>query len=64
MNHNEYSFLLCVGFILSAFFSGVEAELLVESIRLRHDVREKERSALRLEALLAYPHRFIFTVMA
>ena len=64
MNHNEYSFFLLVGFILSAFFSGVETgSYSLNRIRLRHDVREKERSALRLEALLAYPHRFIFTML-
>ena len=57
-------FLLLVGFILSAFFSGVETgSYSLNRIRLRHDVREKERSALRLEALLAHPHRFIFTML-
>ena len=57
-------FLLLVGFVLSAFFSGVETgSYSLNRIRLLHDVREKERSALRLEALLAYPHRFIFTML-
>jgi CBS domain containing-hemolysin-like protein len=57
-------FLLFVGFVFSAFFSGVETgSYSLNRIRLRHDIREKKRSALRLEALLVHPHRFVFTML-
>lgn len=56
--------LLLLGFVLSAFFSGVETgSYTLNRVRLRRDVLEKRGSAIRLERLLRHPHRFVFTML-
>ncbi len=57
-------FILLLGFLFSALFSGVETgSYMINRIRLRQRELERHRSAIRLSKLLANPHIFIFTVL-
>ncbi len=50
--------------IISFLFSGIEAGLLsVDPIRLRHQVNQRRRAALRLNRLIQRPQRLLITVL-
>ncbi|HEY5654139.1 MAG TPA: CNNM domain-containing protein, partial [Pontiella sp.] len=56
--------IILAGFMFSAMFSGVETgSYTINRIRLRHRVREGQRSALALSKVLEYPYIFIYTVL-
>ena len=56
--------IIAIGFLLSALFSGAETGgYTLNRIRLRRRAREKELSACRLERILQRPHRFVFTIL-
>ena len=49
---------------LSFFFAGIEAGLLsVDPVRLRHQVKQRRRAALRLYRLAKHPERLLITVL-
>ena len=49
---------------ISFFFAGIEAGLLsVDPVRLRHHVKQRSRSALRLDRLIKRPERLLITVL-
>ncbi len=57
-------FLIAVGFLFSALFSGVETgSYMINRIRLRRRERERRPSARLLSRMLDNPHIFIFTVL-
>jgi CBS domain containing-hemolysin-like protein len=50
--------------LIAAIFSGIEAGILsVNRIRLRHQVRLKEKAAIKLNRLLSRPERLLVTVL-
>ena len=52
------------GFLLSAFFSGIETgSYSLNRIRLKYDISKNNGSAIILDQLLKYPHRFIFSML-
>lgn len=56
--------IIIFGFLFSALFSGVETgSYMINRIRLKQRVRERNRVALVLSNLLADQHIFIFTVL-
>jgi putative hemolysin len=49
---------------ISFFFAGIEAGLLsIDPVRLRHHVKQRSRTALRLERLIKRPERLLITVL-
>lgn len=57
-------FAICVCWIVSFVFSGIEAGLLsLDQVRLRHQVKLRNRSAIRLDQLLKQPERLLATVL-
>jgi putative hemolysin len=56
-------FILCL-WTVSFFFAGIEAGLLsVNPVRLRHHVKQRQPSALRLDRLTKRPERLLITVL-
>ena len=59
-----YAFLILCCWTVSFFFAGIEAGLLsVDPVRLRHHVKQRRPSALRLERLTKRPERLLITVL-
>jgi len=59
-----YGFLILCCWTVSFFFAGIEAGLLsIDPVRLRHHVKQRNRSALRLERLMKHPERLLITVL-
>jgi putative hemolysin len=59
-----YGFLILCCWIVSFFFAGIEAGLLsIDPVRLRHHVKQRKPSALRLERLMKHPERLLITVL-
>ncbi len=59
-----YAIAILSFWTVSFFFSGIEAGLLsVNPARLRHQVKQKSPSALRLERLTKRPERLLITVL-
>jgi putative hemolysin len=55
--------ILCL-WTVSFFFAGIEAGLLsIDPVRLRHHVKRRKPSALRLERLMRRPERLLITVL-
>ncbi len=60
----SYGFLIFICWTVSFFFAGIEAGLLsIDPVRLRHHVKQRKRSALRLERLMKHPERLLITVL-
>ena len=58
------TFVILFLWTVSFFFAGIEAGLLsVDSVRLRHHVKLKQRAALRLDRLTKRPERLLITVL-
>ena len=56
--------IIIVCFLVTFVFSGIEAGILsVNRVRLAHQVKQKDPSAIQLEALLAHPDRLLITVL-
>jgi CBS domain containing-hemolysin-like protein len=56
-------FILCL-WTVSFFFAGIEAGLLsINPVRLRHHVKQRQPSALRLDRLTKRPARLLITVL-
>jgi CBS domain containing-hemolysin-like protein len=56
-------FILCL-WTVSFFFAGIEAGLLsINPVRLRHHVKQRQSSALRLDRLTKRPERLLITVL-
>lgn len=54
--------LCCLG--ISALFSGIEAGILsINRVRLRHQVKLREKAAIKLNRLLSHPERMLVTVL-
>ncbi len=50
--------------VVSFIFSGIEAGLLsMNRVRLRHRVKQRDRAAMQLDALVAQPERLLVTVL-
>ncbi|HWM26298.1 MAG TPA: CNNM domain-containing protein [Chthoniobacterales bacterium] len=59
-----YGLLILFLWTVSFFFAGIEAGLLsIDPVRLRHHVKQKKSSALRLERLMQRPERLLITVL-
>lgn len=59
-----YAFLILCCWMVSFVFVGIEAGLLsIDPVRLRHHVKQRKPSALRLEALMKHPERLLITVL-
>lgn len=59
-----YGLLIFCCWIVSFFFAGIEAGLLsIDPVRLRHHVKQRKASALRLERLMKHPERLLITVL-
>jgi putative hemolysin len=60
----SYGFLIFICWTVSFFFAGIEAGLLsIDPVRLRHHVKQRKPSALRLERLMKHPERLLITVL-
>lgn len=59
------TWLIILGcWVMSFVFSGIEAGLLsVDPVRLRHQVNQSQRAALRLNRLVQHPERLLITVL-
>jgi CBS domain containing-hemolysin-like protein len=59
-----YAFLILCCWTVSFFFAGIEAGLLsINPVRLRHYVKRRQPSALRLDRLTKRPERLLITVL-
>jgi CBS domain containing-hemolysin-like protein len=59
-----YGFLILCLWTVSFFFAGIEAGLLsIDPVRLRHHVKQRKPSALRLGRLMRRPERLLITVL-
>ena len=59
-----YAFLILCLWTVSFFFAGIEAGLLsINPVRLRHHVKQRQPSALRLDRLTKRPERLLITVL-
>ncbi len=59
-----YGLLILCLWTVSFFFAGIEAGLLsIDPVRLRHHVKQRKPSALRLERLMQRPERLLITVL-
>jgi putative hemolysin len=59
-----YGFLILCLWTVSFLFAGIEAGLLsIDPVRLRHHVKQRKPSALRLERLMRRPERLLITVL-
>ena len=59
-----YTFLILCCWMVSFVFVGIEAGLLsIDPVRLRHHVKQRKPSALRLEALMKHPERLLITIL-
>jgi CBS domain containing-hemolysin-like protein len=59
-----YALLILCLWTVSFFFAGIEAGLLsIDPVRLRHHVKQRKPSALRLERLMQRPERLLITVL-
>ncbi|HXM33386.1 MAG TPA: CNNM domain-containing protein [Chthoniobacterales bacterium] len=59
-----YAFLILCCWTVSFFFAGIEAGLLsINPVRLRHYVKRRRPSALRLDRLTKRPERLLITVL-
>jgi CBS domain containing-hemolysin-like protein len=59
-----YAVAIFLLWTVSFFFAGIEAGLLsVDPVRLRHQVKQGRRSALRLDRLTKRPERLLITVL-
>lgn len=59
-----YGLAIFVLWTISFFFAGIEAGLLsVDPVRLRHQVKQGRRAALRLDRLTKRPERLLVTVL-
>lgn len=59
-----YGWLILCLWTVSFFFAGIEAGLLsIDPVRLRHHVKQRKPSALRLERLMKRPERLLITVL-
>jgi putative hemolysin len=59
-----YAFAILGLWTVSFFFAGIEAGLLsIDPVRLRHHVKQRRPSALRLERLTRRPERLLITVL-
>ena len=59
-----YALIIFCLWTVSFFFAGIEAGLLsVDPVRLRHHVKQRKPSALRLERLTERPERLLITVL-
>ena len=57
-------FAIFVCWVVSFVFSGIEAGLLsLDQVRLRHQVKLRNRSAIRLDQLLKQPERLLATIL-
>jgi CBS domain containing-hemolysin-like protein len=57
-------FAIAICLLVSGIFSGIEAGILsINRVRLRHQVKLREKAALRLNRLLAHPERLLITVL-
>ncbi len=60
----ESAFILVIGFLFSALFSGAETgSYTVNRIRLRQWERERKGAAMLLGSVLRYPYIFIYTML-
>ena len=60
----KYGFAILGFWMISFLFSGIEAGLLsINPVRLRHYVKQGNRSALRLDRLTKRPERLLITVL-
>lgn len=56
--------LIAICLFVAFIFSGIEAGILsMNRVRLRHQVKLRDRAALKLERLLAHPERLLVTVL-
>jgi putative hemolysin len=59
-----YGFAILCLWTVSFFFAGIEAGLLsIDPVRLRHHVKQRKPSALRLDRLTRRPERLLITVL-
>jgi CBS domain containing-hemolysin-like protein len=59
-----YGFAIFLLWTVSFFFAGIEAGLLsVDPVRLRHQVKQGRRAAMRLDRLTKRPERLLITVL-
>src|SRR3546814_363933 len=60
----NYGLLIFCCWTVAFFFAGIEAGLLsIDPVRLRHHVKQRNPSALRLEQLMRHPERLLITVL-
>jgi CBS domain containing-hemolysin-like protein len=58
------AFVILCCWIVSFFFNGIESGLLsIDPVRLRQNVKDRNRAALRLNRLLQHPERLLVTVL-